>query len=53
MNPTYMGDYDTTAADTLGVSNGFLGAYGDNSRGNSDVSISRRFGTPNDNDNDD
>jgi DNA-binding transcriptional regulator of glucitol operon len=53
INPTYMGDYDTTAADTLGASNGFLGAYGDNSRGNPDVSISRRFGTPNDNNNDD
>ena len=40
----YMGDYDGTAADFLGQSSGFLGAYGDNSRGNPDVKISPRFG---------
>jgi hypothetical protein len=44
VNPTYMGDYDTTAADTLGRFSGFIGAYGDNTRGNPDVKISNRFG---------
>lgn len=39
----YMGDYDTTAADNLLRREGFLGAYGDNSRGNPDVKISERF----------
>jgi hypothetical protein len=44
VNPTYMGDYDGVAADTLGKHNGFFGAYGDNRRGNPDVFISPRFG---------
>jgi hypothetical protein len=48
-----MGDYDTTAADTLGHAAGFLGAFGDNTRGNPDVSISRRFGGGDDDNNDD
>jgi hypothetical protein len=53
VNPVYMGDYDTTAADTLGHAAGFLGAFGDNTRGNPDVSISRRFGGGDDDNNDD
>jgi hypothetical protein len=44
INPVYMGDYDGVAADFLGQSSGFLGAYGDNTRGNPDVKITRRFG---------
>lgn len=44
VNPVYMGDYDGVAADTLRKSAGFLGAYGNNARGNPDVRISRRFG---------
>jgi hypothetical protein len=43
INPLYMGDYDTVAADSTGQSNGFLGAYGDNTRGNPDVRIAKRF----------
>lgn len=43
INPVYMGDYDTVAADSTRRSGGFLGAYGDNTRGNPDVKISRRF----------
>jgi hypothetical protein len=43
INPVYMGDYDGLAADSTGASDGFLGAYGDNTRGNPDVKISRRF----------
>jgi hypothetical protein len=39
INPVYMGDYDGVAADATGRSEGFLGAYGDNSRGNPDVVI--------------
>lgn len=39
VNPVYMGDYDGVAADATGRSEGFLGAYGDNSRGNPDVVI--------------
>ena len=38
-----MGDYDTIAADSTRQFAGFLGAYGDNTRGNPDVKISRRF----------
>lgn len=52
VNPVYMGDYDTTAADTLGNSRGFLGAWGDNTRGNPDVVISRHFGGGDDDNND-
>jgi hypothetical protein len=52
VNPTYMGDYDTTAADTLGQASGFLGAYGDNTRGNPNVSITPRFGVGDDANND-
>jgi hypothetical protein len=44
VNPVYMGDYDGVAADVLGQSDGFLGAYGNNARGNPDVRISRHFG---------
>ena len=43
-----MGDYDGVAADTLKRSQGFLGAYGNNARGNPDVRISRRFAGPDD-----
>lgn len=43
VNPVYMGDYDTTAADTLLRNQGFIGAYGDNSLGNPDVKVSRHF----------
>jgi hypothetical protein len=39
INPVYMGDYDGVAADATGRSEGFLGAYGDNTRGNPDVVI--------------
>jgi len=53
VNPAYMGDYDTTAADTLGQFSGFLGAFGDNTRGNPDVKISNRFGSGNDDNNND
>jgi hypothetical protein len=48
INPVYMGDYDGVAADYSGEYEGFLGAYGDNTRSNPDVRISRRFGEPND-----
>jgi len=44
VNPMYMGDYDTVAADFLGEFSGFLGAYGNNAANNPDVRISRRFG---------
>jgi hypothetical protein len=53
VNPAYMGDYDTTAADTLGQFSGFLGAFGDNTRGNPDVKISHRFGSGDDDNNND
>jgi hypothetical protein len=53
VNPTYMGDYDTTAADTLEQASGFLAAYGDNTRGNPDVKISNRFGSGDDDNNND
>jgi hypothetical protein len=43
VNSLYMGDYDTVAADSTGRSGGFLGAYGDNTRGNPDVRITKRF----------
>jgi hypothetical protein len=43
VNPLYMGDYDTVAVDSTRRSSGFLGAYGDNTRGNPDVNIGRRF----------
>jgi hypothetical protein len=33
----YMGDYDGLASDFTGSRDGFIGAYGDNSRGNPDV----------------
>ena len=39
-----MGDYDTVAADSTWAFDGFLGSYGDNTGGNPDVKISRRFG---------
>jgi hypothetical protein len=45
INPLYMGDYDTVAVDSTRRSSGFLGAYGDNTRGNPDVKITRHFGT--------
>jgi hypothetical protein len=44
VNPVYMGDYDTVAADSTGASCGFLGSYGDNTLGNPDVKISPLFG---------
>jgi len=44
VNPMYMGDYDTVAADSLGEFSGFLGAHGNNAASNPDVRISRRFG---------
>jgi len=53
VNPIHMGDYDSTAADTLGQFSGFLAAFGDNTRGNPDVRISNRFGAGDDNNNDD
>jgi hypothetical protein len=53
VNPSFMGDYDTTAADTLGQFSGFLGAFGDNTRGNPDVKISNRFGSGDDDNNND
>lgn len=43
VNPVYMGDYDGVAADATGTSIGFLGAYADNTLGNPDVKISKRF----------
>jgi hypothetical protein len=43
INPVYMGDYDGVAADSTGQSEGFLGAYGDNARGNPDVRITKPF----------
>jgi hypothetical protein len=33
----YMGDYDSVASDFTRVNSGFVGAFGDNSRGNPDV----------------
>jgi hypothetical protein len=48
VNPGYMSDYDTTAADTLGRLSGLLGAYGDTTGGNPDVKLSGRFGAGND-----
>jgi hypothetical protein len=53
INPVYMGDYDGVAADILGEFDGFRGAYGDNTRGNPDVKISRRFGGKTDGDDED
>jgi hypothetical protein len=53
VNASYMGDYDVTAADTLGRLSGFIGAFGDNTRGNPDVKISRRFGSGDDDDDND
>jgi hypothetical protein len=44
INAQYMGDYDGVTADVLGQFAGFRGAFGDNSHGNPDVSISPRFG---------
>jgi hypothetical protein len=43
VNPVYMGDYDSVAADFLRQFSGFLGAYGDNTRGNPDVKVTKRF----------
>lgn len=37
INPVYMGDYDSLASDSTKANPGFVGAYGDNSRGNPDV----------------
>ena len=53
VNPVYMGDYDGVAADSLGQTDGFLGAFGDNTRGNPEVRISKRFGGADDSGNDD
>jgi hypothetical protein len=53
INVVYMGDYDGVASDSTGESRGFLGAWGDNSRGNPDVKISRRFGSGDEDDSDD
>ena len=46
-------DYDGVAADSLGQTDGFLGAFGDNTRGNPEVRISKRFGGADDSGNDD
>jgi len=35
--PGYMGDYDTVASDFLRTKSGFFGAWGDNTKGNPDV----------------
>jgi hypothetical protein len=43
INPVYMGDYDSVASDFLRQFSGFLGAYGDNTRGNPDVKVTKRF----------
>jgi hypothetical protein len=40
----YMGDYDGVTSDILAKHDGFLGAYDNNSLGNQDARISRRFG---------
>jgi hypothetical protein len=53
INRYYMGDYDGVAVDFLGQTDGFLGAFGDNTRGNPDVRISKRFGGADDSGNDD
>jgi hypothetical protein len=37
LDPFYMGDYDSLASDSTKTNPGFVGAYGDNSRGNPDV----------------
>jgi len=49
VNPIYMGDYDGLTTDALGLRGGFLGAYGNNAKGNPDVRISRSFGGSDDN----
>ena len=41
INPVYMGDYDELASDFTQVYTGFIGGFGDNSRGNPDVRINR------------
>jgi hypothetical protein len=40
INPVYMGDYDSLATDFTKLNSGFIGAWGDNSRGNPDVKAS-------------
>lgn len=37
LNPFYMGDYDSLTSDSTKANPGFVGAYGDNSRGNPDI----------------
>lgn len=37
----YMGDYDSLAADFTKVNSGFIGAWGDNSKGNPDVKATK------------
>lgn len=44
--PTYMGDYDSLASDFIQINSGFIGAFGDNTRGNPDVR-SNIFSDPN------
>ena len=39
--PGYMGDYDTVASEFLGTKPGFFGAWGDNTKGNPDVTGSK------------
>jgi hypothetical protein len=40
LNPLYMGDYDSLATDFTQSTHGFIGAWGDNARGNPDVKAS-------------
>jgi hypothetical protein len=42
VNPVYMGDYIGVAADTTGSRAGVIGAWGDNSRGDPNVLVTRR-----------
>ena len=39
--PGYMGDYDTVASEFLRTKAGFFGAWGDNTKGNPDVTGSK------------
>jgi hypothetical protein len=41
INPVYMGDYDSLASDFTGANGNFVGAFGDNSRGNPDVKANK------------
>ena len=41
LSPEYMGDYDGLATDFTRGNGGFLGAFGDNARGNPDVRANR------------